>query len=58
MHGGAMTALIDEVIGNMVNEAVGRKHMTVQSATVFLRPVHVGDFVEASCRIIEVARDP
>jgi acyl-coenzyme A thioesterase 13 len=56
MHGGAMTALIDEVIGTMVNEAVGRKHATVQFATVFLKPVQVGDFVEASCKIVEVTR--
>lgn len=54
MHGGAMTALIDEAIGTMVNEAVGRKHATVQFATVFLKPVQVGDFVEATCNIVEV----
>ena len=56
MHGGAMTALIDEVVGTMVNEAAGRKHVTVQFATVFLKPVQVGDFVEATCRIVEVTR--
>jgi uncharacterized protein (TIGR00369 family) len=54
MHGGAITALIDEVIGTMVNEAVGRKHATVQFATIFLKPVQVGDFVEVTCKIVGV----
>ncbi len=54
MHGGAMTALIDEVIGTLVTETVGRRHVTVQLATTFLKPVHVGDLVEPSCEIIKV----
>ena len=53
MHGGAMTALLDEVVGTMVNEEVGRRHATVQFATVFLKPVQLGDFVEVSCRVVE-----
>jgi uncharacterized protein (TIGR00369 family) len=56
MHGGAMTALIDEVVGTMVNDAVGRPHMTVQFATVFLKPAQVGDFVEVTCTVVEVTR--
>ena len=56
MHGGAMTALLDEMVGTMVNEAVGRRHATVQFATVFLKPVEVGDFVEVSCRVVEATR--
>ena len=54
MHGGAMTALIDEVIGTFVNETVGRPHVTVQLATTFLKAVNVGDLVEASGEIVKV----
>jgi uncharacterized protein (TIGR00369 family) len=56
MHGGAMTALLDEMVGTMVNEAVGRRHTTVQFATVFLKPVQVGDFVEVTCSVVEATR--
>jgi uncharacterized protein (TIGR00369 family) len=56
MHGGAMTALLDEVVGTMVNEAVGRRHATVQFATVFLKPVQVDDFVEVTCTVVEATR--
>lgn len=53
MHGGAMTALIDEVIGTFVNEAAGRRHVTVHLATTFLRPVRVGDLVEVGGEIVK-----
>src|SRR5687768_3307365 len=56
MHGGAMTALLDEMVGTMVNEAVGRRHATVQFATAFLKPVRVGDFVEVTCSVVEATR--
>jgi len=56
MHGGAMTALIDEVIGTFVTETVGRSHVTVQLSTTFLQPVRVGDLVEPSCEIVKVTR--
>ena len=42
MHGGAMTALIDEVVGTLVAESLGRPHVTVQLSTSFLKAVHVG----------------
>jgi uncharacterized protein (TIGR00369 family) len=56
MHGGAMAALIDEVIGTMVTRAVGRPHVTVQLNVTFLKPVQVGHFIEPSCDIISVTR--
>lgn len=56
MHGGAMTALIDEVVGTFVAESVGRPHVTVQLSTTFLHPVRVGDLVEPSCEIVKVTR--
>ncbi len=56
MHGGAMTALIDEVIGTFATETVGRPHVTVHLATTFLKPVHVGDLVEPSGEIVRVTR--
>ncbi|WP_291296801.1 PaaI family thioesterase [Elioraea sp.] len=56
MHGGAMTALIDEVIGTFVSETVGRPHVTVQLSTTFLEPVHVGDLVEPRGEIVKVTR--
>lgn len=56
MHGGAMTALIDEVIGTFVTESVGRPHVTVQISTTFLQPVRVGDLVEPQCEIVKVTR--
>ncbi len=54
MHGGAMTALIDEVAGTIVSDAVGRRHVTLQLSTAFLKPVEVGDLVETSCEIVRV----
>lgn len=54
MHGGAMTALIDEVIGTFVTEAVRRPHVTVQLATTFLQPVRVGELVEPRGEIVKV----
>lgn len=54
MHGGAMTALIDEVIGTFVNEAVGRRHVTVHLSTTFLQPVQVGDLVEVGGGVVKV----
>lgn len=56
MHGGAMTALIDEVIGTFVSETVGRPHVTVQLTTTFLQPVRVGDLVEPRGEIVKVTR--
>ena len=50
------TALLDEMVGTMVNEAVGRRHATVQFATVFLKPVQVGDLVEVTCSVVEATR--
>ena len=54
MHGGAMTALIDEVVGTIVSETVGRRHVTLQLSTTFLKLVRVGDLVEPSCEIVKV----
>jgi uncharacterized protein (TIGR00369 family) len=56
MHGGAMSALIDEVIGTVARDEVGRQHVTVQFSMTFLRPVHVGDFLELACEIVKVTR--
>ncbi len=56
MHGGAMAALIDEVVGTVVADAVGRPHVTVQMSMAFLAPVRVGDLVEAECAIVRRTR--
>ncbi len=56
MHGGAIAALLDEVIGTMVTHAVGRPHVTVQLNITFLKPVQIGDFIEPSCDITSVTR--
>lgn len=56
MHGGAMTALIDEAAGTIISETLGRKHVTVHLATSFLKPAQLGDFVEASCDIVRATR--
>lgn len=56
LHGGAMSALIDEVAGTFVNETTGRRHVTVQISTTFLQPVRVGELVEPECDIVKVTR--
>lgn len=56
MHGGAITALLDEVIGSFVHDTRGGAHVTVQSSTVFLRPAKVGDVVEIAQEIVEATR--
>lgn len=56
MHGGAMTALIDEVVGTVVADAVGRPHVTVQMSMSFFAPVRVGDLVEVDCAIVRRTR--
>lgn len=54
MHGGAMTALIDEVIGTVARERAGRAHVTVHLSTTFLIPARVGDFIEVTHEIIRI----
>ena len=54
MHGGAMTALIDEVIGTVAREAVSRAHVTVHLSATFLKPVLVGEFIEITHEIVKV----
>jgi uncharacterized protein (TIGR00369 family) len=56
LHGGALTALLDEVLGNTVNDEAGRRHVTVHSDVTFLRRVEVGDFVEAGCEVVRRTR--
>jgi acyl-coenzyme A thioesterase PaaI-like protein len=56
VHGGAITALFDEMIGSLVNEELGRAHITVQFSTVFLRPINIGDFIEFAHEIVEATR--
>lgn len=56
VHGGALAAFVDEVIGTIARDDVGRRHVTVQLQTVFLVPVRAGDFVEARCEIVKVTR--
>jgi acyl-coenzyme A thioesterase PaaI-like protein len=56
VHGGALMALIDEVIGTMVADAVGRSHVTVHAAVTFLQRVQVGDFIEPVCTITTTTR--
>jgi uncharacterized protein (TIGR00369 family) len=54
VHGGALAAFVDEVIGTIARDDVGRRHVTVQLQTVFLAPVRPGDAVEAQCEIVKV----
>jgi uncharacterized protein (TIGR00369 family) len=56
MHGGALTAFIDEAVGTIVAEKAGRPHVTVQLSASFLHPVQVGDLVELACEIVKVTR--
>jgi uncharacterized protein (TIGR00369 family) len=56
VHGGALAAFLDEVVGTVVRDDVGRRHVTVQLQTVFLAPVRPGDFVEARYEIVKVTR--
>ncbi|TVR09299.1 MAG: PaaI family thioesterase [Salinarimonadaceae bacterium] len=56
VHGGAITALFDEVLGSFVHDTRGGAHVTVQISTVFLRPVRVGDFIEFAHEIVEATR--
>lgn len=56
VHGGALTALFDEVLGSFVHDVRGGAHVTVQMSTVFLRPVKVGDFIAFEREIVEATR--
>lgn len=56
VHGGVLTALIDEVAGSTVRQVRGGRHVTVQLGTVFLRSVAVGDFVEPECDVVRATR--
>ena len=56
MHGGVVTAFLDEVIGEIVNDLGNRKHVTVQFATTFLSMAQVGDFLECDCEIVRTTR--
>jgi uncharacterized protein (TIGR00369 family) len=56
MHGGALTAFVDEVVGTIARDRLGRRHVTVQLSTNFLRPVAVGELLEARCEIVAVTR--
>jgi uncharacterized protein (TIGR00369 family) len=56
MHGGVITAFLDEVIGEIVNDLGQRKHVTVQFSTTFLSPVQVDQFLECDCEIVRTTR--
>lgn len=56
MHGGVITAFLDEVVGEIVNDAGNRKHVTVQFSTTFLSKAAVGDFLECACEIVRATR--
>ncbi len=56
MHGGVITAFLDEVIGEIVNDLGQRKHVTVQFSTTFLSKAQVGDFLECDCEIVRTTR--
>jgi uncharacterized protein (TIGR00369 family) len=56
MHGGVITAFLDEVIGEIVNDLGHRKHVTVQFSTTFLSKAQVGDFLECDCEIVRTTR--
>ena len=56
MHGGVITAFLDEVLGEIVNDLGNRKHVTVQFATTFLSKAQVGDFLECDCEIVRTTR--
>lgn len=56
LHGGAIAAWADEVVGTMVKERHGLDHVTVQLATAFLAVVEVGSYVEPTCEIVRATR--
>lgn len=56
VHGGVITAFVDEVAGTVVAEATSRPHVTVHLATSFLRPVRIGDLLELDCDIVKTTR--
>ena len=56
MHGGLITAFLDEVIGEIVNDLANRKHITVQFSTTFLSKAQVGDLLECDCDIVRATR--
>ncbi len=56
MHGGLVTAFLDEVVGEIVNDLGKRKHVTVQFSTTFLSTAQLGDFLECACEIVGTTR--
>ena len=56
VHGGVITAFVDEVAGTIVAETTGRPHVTVHLATSFIGPVRIGDLLELDCQIVKTTR--
>ena len=56
LHGGVMTAFLDEAIGNTCNELASRPHVTVQLNANFLRKAEIGTFLECACDITRITR--
>ena len=56
LHGGVITAFLDEAIGNTCNELADRPHVTVQLNTNFLRKAEIGMFLECACDITRTTR--
>jgi acyl-coenzyme A thioesterase PaaI-like protein len=55
MHGGLMTAFLDEAIGNAVHDTDAMRHVTVQLDVRFLQPVQIGAFIACDCGIVHRA---
>jgi uncharacterized protein (TIGR00369 family) len=56
MHGGLLTAFVDEVVGNVVHDADEMRHVTVQLDVHFLQPVQIGELVECTTETVHRTR--
>jgi uncharacterized protein (TIGR00369 family) len=56
VHGGALMALLDRVMGVNCRHAIGEPVVTATMTVNFLHPVQTGSIILTSCRLSKVGR--
>jgi uncharacterized protein (TIGR00369 family) len=57
LHGGSLMTLADQAMGMTAQQATGGKmHVTIELNIQFVSTAHLGEFVEARCEVVRLAR--
>ena len=57
LHGGTLMTLADQAMGMTAQQATGGKmHVTIELNIQFVSAAHLGEFVEARCEVVRLAR--